>query len=144
MSSHREVVIVPFERSHLAGVVALFAAQGWSYAEDEERAWRALTAPGSTCVVALAGDTVAGAAHVLSDGEIQAFLPVLLVAQAFRGKGIGRRLVRDAFVRAGTQRIDLTSCADEFYEALGFRRLTAFRLSREELETLGPEPPQER
>lgn len=138
--SGRNVVIVPFERTHLAGVVALFAAQGWSYAEDEERAWRALTAPGSTCVVALAGDTLAGVAHVLSDGEIQAFLSVLLVSEAFRRQGIGQRLVRDAFARAGTQRIDLTSCADEFYEALGFRRLTAFRLSRDELDRARPDP----
>jgi GNAT superfamily N-acetyltransferase len=112
--------------------MALFAAEAWSYADDDERTWRALTAAGSTCIVALAGDTVAGVAHVLSDGEIQAFLSVLLVAEAFRRQGIGRRLLRDAFERAGTERIDLTSCADEFYEALGSRRLTAFRLSRDE------------
>jgi hypothetical protein len=41
--------------------------------------------------------------------------------------------------RAGTQRIDLTSCADEFYEALGFRRLTAFRISRDELDPVAVE-----
>jgi GNAT superfamily N-acetyltransferase len=133
------VVIRPFERAHLAGVMALFAAQGWSYAEDERRAWRALSAPGSACVVALAGEAVAGVAHVLSDGEIQAFLSVLLVGETVRRQGIGRRLVHEAFARAGTQRIDLTSCADDFYEELGFRRLTAFRLSREELGRVRPE-----
>jgi GNAT superfamily N-acetyltransferase len=132
-ASDPDVAIVAFARQHLAGVMGLFAAQGWSYADDDERTWRALTAPGSTCVVALAGDAVAGVAHVLSDGEIQAFVSILLVAERFRRQGIGRRLIRDAFACAGTERIDLTSCADEFYEALGFRRLTAFRLGRDEL-----------
>jgi GNAT superfamily N-acetyltransferase len=140
--SNRDVAIVAFKRTHLAGVMALFAAEEWSYAADEERTWRALTAPGSTCIVALADDEVTGVAHVLSDGEIQAFLSILLVAEAFRRHGIGRRLVRVAFERAGTQRIDLTSCADEFYTALGFRRLTAFRLSQAELQRFVPEPGQ--
>jgi hypothetical protein len=44
--SNRDVAIVAFERTHLAGVMALFAAQEWSYADDEERTWRAVTAPG--------------------------------------------------------------------------------------------------
>lgn len=69
----RDVVIAPFERAHLDGVMALFAAEGWSYAEDEGRCWRALSAAGSTSVVALVDDAVAGVAHVLSDGEIQTF-----------------------------------------------------------------------
>jgi GNAT superfamily N-acetyltransferase len=135
----REIAIAQFERRHLVDVVALFAAQGWSYAEDEERTWRALTAPGSTCVVALADGTVAGVAHVLSDGEIQSFLSILVVGEAFRRQGVGRRLLLEAFTSAGTQRLDLTSCVDEFYEALGFRRLTAFRISRDELDGIGQE-----
>jgi len=41
------VEIVPFENEHLAGVLELFGAERWSYAEDEQRTERALTAPGS-------------------------------------------------------------------------------------------------
>jgi ribosomal protein S18 acetylase RimI-like enzyme len=128
-----ETSLLPFDRAHLTGVLALFAAEGWSYADDPERAWRALTAPGSTGVVALSGDSVVGLAHVLSDGEIQAFLAVLLVQETHRRKGIGERLVHEAFARAGAQRMDLVSCADNFYEKLGFRRVSAFRISRDEL-----------
>jgi predicted N-acetyltransferase YhbS len=113
-------------------VLALFAAESWSYAEDAERTWRALTASGSTCVVALDDDSVVGVAHVLSDGEIQAFLAVLLVGEAHRRSGIGARLVREAFAGAAAQRMDLTSCADAFYEALGFRRMAGFRIARAE------------
>jgi predicted N-acetyltransferase YhbS len=114
-------------------VLALFAAEGWTYADDPERACRALNAPGSTSVVALLGDSVVGVAHVLSDGEIQAFLAVLLVGEAHRRTGIGERLVREAFACAGAQRMDLVSCADRYYERLGFRRVSAFRISRDEL-----------
>lgn len=109
-------------------MLALFAAERWSYADDAERTWRALTAPGSTCIVACVANSVVGVAHVLSDGEIQSFLTVLLVGEAHRRSGIGARLVREAFAQAGTQRMDLTSCADAFYEALGFRRMSGFRI----------------
>jgi predicted N-acetyltransferase YhbS len=95
-----------------------------------ERTWRALTAPGSVCIVALADDSVVGIAHVLSDGEIQAFLAVLLVGRANRQSGIGTRLVREALALAGAKRMDLTSCADAFYETLGFRRVSGFRIAR--------------
>jgi ribosomal protein S18 acetylase RimI-like enzyme len=128
-----EASVVPFDGAHLSGVLALFAAEGWSYADDPERTCRALTAPGSTSVVALSGDSVVGVAHVLSDGEIQAFLAVLLVGEAHRRRGIGERLVREAFTRAGAQRMDLVSCVDSFYSRLGFRRVSAFRISRDEL-----------
>ena len=37
-----DVSVVPFDRAHLSGVLALFAAEGWSYADDAERTWRAL------------------------------------------------------------------------------------------------------
>lgn len=124
-----DVSVVPFDRAHLSGVLALFAAEGWSYADDAERAWRALTAQGSTCIVALVDGSVVGVAHVLSDGEIQAFLTVLLVEQAHRRVGIGARLVRDAFANAGVHRMDLMSCADGFYDALGFQRMSGFRIT---------------
>ena len=59
----------------------------------------------------------------------QAFLTVLLVEQAHRRAGIGARLVRDAFANAGAHRMDLMSCADGFYEALGFQRMSGFRIT---------------
>jgi predicted N-acetyltransferase YhbS len=129
----QDVSIASFDRAHLQGVLALFAGEGWSYADDAERTCRALTAPGSTAVVALADDDVVGVAHALSDGEIQAFLAILVVGAAHRRRGIGERLVREAFARTEAQRMDLVSCADAFYETLGFRRMSAFRTSRNEL-----------
>jgi predicted N-acetyltransferase YhbS len=121
--------IVMLEREHLPGVIELFAGECWSYASDEQRAWRALTAPGTLSLVALSSDqTVVGAAQVLSDGEVQAFLAVLVVAAEHRREGVARRLIAEARARTRCLRLDVISCADPFYEQLGFRRVSGFRL----------------
>ena len=62
-----EVLIQPFARPHLDGLVALVAAEGWAeYSDDAERTHRALSAPGVTTLVALAEGRVAGAIQVQS------------------------------------------------------------------------------
>jgi predicted N-acetyltransferase YhbS len=123
--------IVPFAREHLPGVIELFASEHWSYADDEQRTWQALTAPGALSLVALAPEqAVIGIAQVLSDGEIQAFLAILVVAETHRGEGVARCLVEEALARTHCLRLDVISCADPFYEQLGFGRVSGFRLRR--------------
>ncbi len=64
MASDPKVVML--EREHLPGVIELFAGKRWSYADDEQRAWRALAAPGTLSLVALESDqAVIGIAQVL-------------------------------------------------------------------------------
>lgn len=119
--------IVAFEHEHLSEVMGLFATERWSYAEDQQRTWRALTAPGTLTLVAMVDGRVAGIAQTISDGEVQAFLSILLVAADQRGTGIGRELVREALRRTPCIRLDLISCADPFYQSLGFRPAQGFR-----------------
>jgi predicted N-acetyltransferase YhbS len=117
-------------REHLPGVIELFSGEHWSYADDEQRTWRALIAPGALSLVALSSEgTVIGIAQVLSDGEVQAFLAVLVVAREHRREGVAQCLVEEARVRTRGLRLDAISCADPFYEQLGFRRVSGFRLS---------------
>ena len=121
--------VVMLEREHLPGVIQLFAGERWSYADDEQRTWRALTAAGTLSLVALSSErTVIGVAQVLSDGEVQAFLAVLVVAPEHRREGVARRLVEEARARTRCLRLDVISCADPLYERLGFRRVSGFRL----------------
>lgn len=115
---------------HLPGMMALFAAEGWSYADDEQRTSRALSAPGSLTLVALDSEQVIGVAQTLSDGELQAFLTVLIVAESHRRAGIGRKLLKEAIEGTPGVHIDLISRADGFYEAVGFEAMSGFRLSR--------------
>ena len=76
-----------------------------------------------------AGDVV-GFAELFSDGELQSYLASLLVAPGWRGIGVGRVLVAEAFRRAGGQRIDLLGedAAVGFYRALNHREKRGFRL----------------
>lgn len=53
---------------------------------------------------------------------------MLVVAAANRREGIARRLVEEALARTRCTRLDVISCADPFYEQLGFRTVSGFRL----------------
>lgn len=114
----------------LAGVIELCVAEGWpSYPEDPARAHRALTAPGTTSVVAVDDERIVGFAHMLSDGEIQAFLSNIVIASTHRRQGIARQLIAESFERAGGIRIDLiTESADAFYETLQHKRSSGYRV----------------
>jgi GNAT superfamily N-acetyltransferase len=114
----------------LAGVITLCAAEPWpTYTKDPQRTWRALTAPGATTIVAVENGRVIGFAQVLSDGEIAAFLSLLLIAADWRRQGIGTRLIQEAFQRCGAERLDLlTDDAGDFYRAFAHHDLPGFRI----------------
>ena len=129
------VAYVPFDASQLEAVVRLCAAQGWpSFPDDPARAARALAAPGVTTVVACEDGAVLGFATLLSDGEIQAYLSLLVVAPHRRCEGIGGTLFREALRRAGGVRVDLLAeeAAEGFYAAMPHRRLPGFRVYPDE------------
>jgi predicted N-acetyltransferase YhbS len=125
------VEICRFTREHLEAILSLCEAERWpSFPEDPERAVRVLTAPGVTTVVAIQDDHVVGFAQMLSDGEIQAFLANLAVAQGARNKGIGRALVIESLRLAGGQRVDLLSeeGATAFYSSFPHFEKPGYRL----------------
>jgi predicted N-acetyltransferase YhbS len=127
--------LADFNREHLDGAMHLFAAEAWhTYTADPERTCRALAAPGSTTLVALDGGDVVGLVQLQSDGEIQAHLSALVVAEGSRGGGLGRRLLREALARAGGVRIDILTRAERYYRGLGARPIPGYRLTREDLE----------
>jgi predicted N-acetyltransferase YhbS len=124
-----------FGREHLDGAMALFAAEGWeTYTADSERTYRALSAPGSTTLVALSDEEVVGAVQLQSDGEIQAHLSLLIVGESARGQGIARRLLREALRRAGGMRIDILTHTEGFYERLGADPVPGYRLRPGDME----------
>ncbi len=123
--------VVPFADVHLDAVLDLCRRQGWpSLPDDPDRARRALRAPGVTTVVALDDERVVGFAQVLSDGEIQGYLALLLVADDMRGRGIGTELVRGAHALAGGLRVDVLSeeLSSGFYERFTHRVMPGYRI----------------
>lgn len=136
-----EISIEPFAQAHLDGLAALVAAEGWTeYTHDLERTRRALSAPGVTTLVAIAGRQLVGAIQVQSDGYIQAHLSMLLIAQSSRGLGLGSRLLREGLTRAGGLRLDIRTRTEGYYERLGASRSFGFRLTREDLGLTGADP----
>jgi ribosomal protein S18 acetylase RimI-like enzyme len=128
-----------FERAHLDELIALVAAEGWTeYADDVERTYRALTAPGSTTLVAVADGRVVGAIQVQSDGLIQTHVSMLLIAPSSRGTGLGSALLREGLERAGGLQLDIRTRTEGFYEGLGASRSLGFRLTREDLGLSSP------
>ena len=129
-----EVAIEPFSAAHLDGLIALMEAEGWdTYTDDVQRTGRALTAPGSTTLVALAGGRAVGAIQIQSDGQIQAHLSLLLVDPSMRGAGLGSRLLREGLERAGGIQLDIRTRTEGYYERLGATRSLGFRLGRADL-----------
>jgi ribosomal protein S18 acetylase RimI-like enzyme len=129
-----EASIQPFAQAHLDGLIALVAAEGWNeYADDAERTYRALRAPGVTTLVALADGRVVGAIQVQSDGVIQAHVSMLLIDREWRGRRLGSALLREGLERAGGLRLDIRTRTEGYYERLGASRSLGFRLTREAL-----------
>ena len=126
--------IEQFAQTHLDGLMALLAAEGWTeYTDDPERTYRALTAPGVTTLVAIVGGNVAGAIQLQSDGVIQAHVSMLLIDRNRRGVGLGARLLREGLERAGGLQLDIRTRTEGYYERLGASRSLGFRLTREAL-----------
>ena len=112
-------------------VMQICRDEAWpSFAEDGDKTWRALTAPGVTTIVALEDGAVIGFAQMQSDGVVQAHLSTIAVRRDRRSSGIGKRLVQEALARAGGLRIDLisTESSDGFYESFEHRRFPGFRI----------------
>ena len=136
-----EASIEPFAQAHLDGLIALIAAEGWTeYTDDVERTYRALTAPGVTTLVAIAGPRVVGAIQLQSDGVIQAHVSMLLIDRHWRGARLGSRLLREGLQRAGGLQLDIRTRTEGYYERFGASRSLGFRLTREHLGLSGTDP----
>ena len=102
-------------------VVPLLQQTDWAAERREADIARMLAA--SVCIGAWDGDRLVGFARVLTDGVYRTFLEDVVVDTAYRGGGIGERLVRtlldslppveDVILTTGEKR-------RAFYERLGF------------------------
>jgi ribosomal protein S18 acetylase RimI-like enzyme len=123
--------IATFEAAHVEGVVRLCAAEDWpSWTPENVEA--AFSAPGVIALTALSDGKVIGAAELLTDGRVMAYLGLLIVDRRFRGRGIGRALIGELFERSGLVRIDLLSegGSTAFYEALPHKVKPGYRIHR--------------
>lgn len=117
---------------HLSGVLALCDAEGWNISNlSAERASESFTAPGVHTEIAVhEGDNIVGFAKMQSDGVLQAHLSAIAVDEAYRGRGVGKRLVAEAFESSGGERVDLISTegSEFFYESFDHRTRPGYRI----------------
>jgi ribosomal protein S18 acetylase RimI-like enzyme len=123
--------ILPYAREHLEPILTLSDGVAFSsLVADPERADRALSSPGAVALVAVEEGEVIGFAHTITDGAVQAYLCMLLVAPAHQRRGVGRALVEESLARSGAIRMDLISTeeAEPFYRGFPHNRWPGFRL----------------
>jgi ribosomal protein S18 acetylase RimI-like enzyme len=97
--------------------------EGWSSRPDAERHLRILRGSDHV-VVALDGDQVVGFVTAITDGVLAAFIPLLEVLPAYRGRGIGTELMRRLLTELSSYPdIDLSCDAElqPFYARLGMQ-----------------------
>jgi len=78
-------------------------------------------------VLARNGDEIIGFVTAVSDGELAAYIPLLEVRREWRGKGVGRELVRRLLVQLERLYMVDVVCDPElvpFYEQFGMTALT--------------------
>ena len=109
--------------AELQEVHELLAANGWKDRIGSLQKFPELLEASQVAEVAIIEDRVVGFARGISDGRSNGYLSMVVVAAAYRGKGIGRLLVEHAMgtnsevtwvLRAGREG------AAEFFAKLGF------------------------
>lgn len=109
--------------SELPAVYELLVANGWQHRIETLSQFEALIAASPVAEVAIIDDCVVGFVRGITDGLSNGYLSMVVVAQEYRGRGIGRQLVEHVIdanqkvtwlLRAG--RVG----AAEFFTKLGF------------------------
>jgi ribosomal protein S18 acetylase RimI-like enzyme len=106
---------------------------------------RRLLASSAEIVLAVDDETgsVVGFVTAVTDGVLSAYVPLLEVLPAWRGRGIGSELVRRLVARLESlYAIDLTCDPNvqPFYERLGFVRTTGMAIRRYDRQSGADEP----
>jgi spermidine synthase len=114
-------------------VVALYEAGGWWQESKKAREVIPRMIRGSFCfMLARAEGKIVGMGRAISDGASDAYIQDVVVLREFRGRGIGRELVRRLTAHCVEREIGWIGLVAEpgtgaFYEGLGYKPLAGYQ-----------------
>lgn len=115
------------------GILSLYAAHGWTHANDPERLRIAVERSDCT-LVAVDGGEVVGFARAMSDGAFAVYIADVLVAPERQRQGIGRALFQGLADRYPLERFHhqvlmAERGAEAFYRRLGLVPVNVYGLT---------------
>ena len=119
------IELVAFGLEHLEGAHLLSQQAGWPHRLED---WRtALALSSGLAAVSSQGNHVVGTALVTPYGSDAATINMVIVEEASRGRGLGRKLMDAALALAGNRALRLVATEDgvPLYQKLGFGKTGA-------------------
>jgi predicted N-acetyltransferase YhbS len=115
-----QIDLVAFGPDHIEGAIALSRQAGWPHRLED---WQMALAVSGGVVAVEEGRRVVGTVLVTSYGDDCATINMVIVDEAMRGRGLGRKLMDAALGIAGNRQLRLIATSDglPLYEKLGFR-----------------------
>ncbi|CAN7702292.1 GNAT family N-acetyltransferase [Pararhizobium sp. LjRoot238] len=116
-----QIDLVAFGPEHLEGAVALSRQNGWPHRLED---WQMALALSSGVVAFEEERRVVGTVLVTSYGDGCATINMVIVDEAMRGRGLGRKLMDASLKIAGERQLRLVATNDglPLYQKLGFRQ----------------------
>jgi 8-oxo-dGTP diphosphatase len=126
------VTLRPWGEDDRVAIREISAAEGWPTPSARPEADLASWHAAWPAIIAEADGEAVGFLRALSDGAVTTYVAGLLVAPAWRGRGLGRALLDACQALAPTTRLDLLAepATVPFYERADFRALPGFRRRR--------------
>jgi len=130
----KPIAIRPLTAASRSEILRLYREAGWcSPSEEKDTRWIGRLLAGSLCALgAFERGKLVGMGRAISDGVCDAYVQDVIVLPGRRGKGIGRKILREILKRArarGCRWIGLIARpgSEGFYRCAGFRTMRGHR-----------------
>jgi predicted N-acetyltransferase YhbS len=129
MTTKNLLSIRPYQEADFPEINRLNEAQGWTNLVEKQKDTKAAWEHSNVAFVAEADGELAGCLRGLTDGAVTLYIAELLIDEAQRGKGIGKRLLAHVHALYPKTRIEMlaSSTSRSYYESQGYRPLYGFR-----------------
>lgn len=123
MTENLPIVIRTIQLKDIANCKLLSDAEGWNQTEKD---WKLLVDnPQNVCLLAETEHKIIGTATAMNYSDQIAWVGMVLVDEAYRGKGIGKMLISNVLNQLNSfksVKLDATPAGQKLYEKFGFKK----------------------